>query len=74
MTNSNTRHANKSWTHLAIRDFFVLLQFLLVRWLIVLGAWNSVVAPIAGFPEITLLMAAAVVSGWALGLALFGDA
>jgi hypothetical protein len=64
--------AKESWSHLALRDSLAFVQFFVVRWLGLLGAWNSLIAPATDLPEITPVTAACLVAGWVFGFILKG--
>lgn len=62
----------ESWSQLALRDSSAFVTFFVVRWLGLLGAWNSLIAPATDLPDITPLTAACLVAGWVFGLILKG--
>lgn len=63
----------RSWSRLALHDLFIFIRFFVARWLILLGAWNSILAPMFGAVNLSLLSAAVLVAGWIFGFILVGE-
>lgn len=68
-----TNLSRASWSQLVLHDALAFVRFFGARWLGLLGAWNSLFAPMLDLPALSPLTAAIFVVGYVFGLILVGD-
>lgn len=70
---TNTGSRPPLWV-LVGKDLWLLTKIFVCGWLMLLGAWNSLVVPYFEIREMSPLMSALLIAGGLIGMTLFGDA